>query len=96
MEFLLELLGGILELIVEGLCELGASKKVPRVLRIIVTAVLVLFYMGITGILLIMGISEIRDSETAVGVIFLLVSVLLTAFSIHIIRRCIISFRGRR
>ena len=68
MDFLAEL---VLEILVDGALEGTASRKVPLPLRILLGAVLLLFFGGIIGLVLWTGVSSGRGVLVLLGFILL-------------------------
>ncbi len=83
MEFILEF---FVELILEGTMEVATakSKKVPVALRIVLAAVLLLFYVGICGCLLVAGIHA--DSFFIIGVAVVIFVAFTTIFVVKVIQ----------
>ena len=80
MEFLFELLA---EIVIEGSIELGTSRKVPWILRILllllVGGVYILLLVAITSV----GIDCLERGDTSAAVIILAVDVLIAAAVIY-------------
>ncbi len=80
MELLFEL---ILELVMEGSIEASRSKAVPKPVRIVLAALVVLFFLAAIGLIVFAGILMIRDGNTLAGAFMFLLAALLLALSIR-------------
>lgn len=74
MEFLLELL---FEIILEGTLELGTSRRVPVVIRILALLLILVLFGGVTILIVIAGIHVLKQGDTLVGVLLLAASLLM-------------------
>ena len=81
LEFAFEIL---FEFIVEGSLEIGTSKKVPMLVRIIALLGFVVVYGGFIGLLLIYGLQALRADLIAAGCLFIFVSVGLVAVCVYL------------
>ena len=80
MDSLIEM---ILELVLEGSFEASKSKLVPKPMRIILAALVVLFFLAAIGLVVFAGILMIRDGKPLGGAVMFLLAALLLAFSIR-------------
>lgn len=71
MEFLFEFL---FELIIEGSIELGTSRRVPMVVRVLAILVFLAVYAGIIVAFILIGCSAMQEGSTAAGVLCLAVA----------------------
>lgn len=70
MEFVFELL---FDIIIEGTLDLGTSKKVPMVFRILALITFLALYVGIAGLLLFYGVDAFRSNDVFGGCLCILV-----------------------
>lgn len=88
MEFIFELAA---ELFFDGAVSLSKNRKVPRVIRLALIALIFLFFAAVVGFMLYMGIRLFKDNllagiaVTAVGIVLLLCAV---RFLRNLIRVC--------
>lgn len=82
MEFLLELL---FEIILEGTLELGTSRRVPVVIRILALLLILALFGGVTILIVIAGIYVLKQGDTLVGVLLLAASLLMALGSIYMV-----------
>lgn len=78
MEFLIEL---ILELTLEGSIEASKSNKVPKFIRYILIAFIVLFFLAVIGLIFLTGILILKENLIA-GIFMFLIGVLMLIMSI--------------
>ena len=69
MDFLIELIG---EVFIEGLFELATNKKVPKIIRYPLFSLFVLLYLGVIGLLVLLGIKLYVDNKLASLILWLL------------------------
>lgn len=74
MEIIFEFL---FELIIEGSIETLGGKKVPLVIRIIASVILIAVYGGITGICFYCGIRDKSPIIFLIGIFILLITIVL-------------------
>ncbi len=74
MEFLFELL---LELIAEGTVELSQSIRVPKFVRYLLIAIIIVFFIAVIGIMVIASITALQEN-----LIFGIILVALTLFTL--------------
>ena len=84
MDFLFELL---FEIIIEGSLEIGTSRKVPLLLRILALLVFLVVFGGVAVLLFVCGFNALREKEMAFGVLCLAVSLLLVFGSIYMVAK---------
>lgn len=82
MEFLLELL---FEIILEGTLELGTSRRVPVVVRILALLLILALFGGVTILIVIAGIHVLKQGDTLVGALLLAASLLMALGSIYMV-----------
>lgn len=82
MELFFEL---IFEIIVEGTLEIGTSRKVPLVIRILAFLVFLAIFGGITVLLFLCGIRALQEGRRAAGILFLVVALGLAIGSVYMI-----------
>lgn len=82
MEFLLELL---FEIILEGTLELGTSRRVPVVIRILALLLILALFGGVTILIVIAGIHVLKQGDTLVGVLLLAAALLMALGSIYMV-----------
>lgn len=82
MEFLLELL---FEIILEGTLELGTSRRVPVVIRILALLLILALFGGVTILIVIAGIHVLKQGDTLVGVLLLAAALLMALVSIYMV-----------
>lgn len=70
MEYVFELL---FEIIIDGTFELGTSRKVPMVFRILALIAFLVLYVGIAGLLLVYGADAFRTDDIFGGFLCILV-----------------------
>ncbi len=80
MEFLFEM---ILELVLEGSFEASKSKNVPKPVRVLLAALVVLFFTAAIGIMVLAGILMIRDDSPLGGAFMFVLAALILVFSIR-------------
>ena len=85
MEFLLELLELLFEIILEGTLELGTSRRVPVVVRSLALLLILALFGGITLLIVIAGIHVLKQGDTLVGVLLLAISFLIAFASIYMV-----------
>lgn len=78
MEFLIEL---VLDLFLEGSIEASKSKKTPKVIRWLLLLFIVVFFLGVIGIMLFVGLSIIEENILA-GIFILLIGIFMLIASI--------------
>ncbi|MDE6852631.1 MAG: hypothetical protein K2J67_09125 [Lachnospiraceae bacterium] len=74
MEFLFELL---FEIIIEGTLDIGTSKKIPLIFRVLALVVFLGVYIGITGLLLIYGVDALRTNDLFGGSLCVLTAIIV-------------------
>ena len=77
MEFIFELL---IELIIEGSIEGSTNKKIPLTIRIILGAIVALFFFGVTFALIALGI--IVSNKRWEGIFIVIIGILFLVLSI--------------
>lgn len=82
MEFLLELL---FEIILEGTLELGTSRRVPVIIRILALLLILALFGGVTILIVIAGIHVLKQGDTLVGVLLLAAALLMALGSIYMV-----------
>ena len=82
MDFLIELIG---EIFIEGLFELATNKKVPKIIRYPLFLLFVLLYLGIIGLLVLLGIKLYVDNKLAALILWLLAGglIIITVVSLR-------------
>ena len=82
MDFLIELIG---EIFIEGLFELATNKKVPKIIRYPLFALFVLLYLGIIGLLVLLGIKLYVGNKLAALILWLLAGglIIITVVSLR-------------
>lgn len=69
MDFLIEFVG---EILVEGLFELATNKKVSKIIRYPLLTLFILLYLGLVGLLILLGIRLYFDNRLASYILWLL------------------------
>ncbi len=69
----------ILEIIFDGTSEAISSQKVPLPVRIILAAVLLIFWLGICGLLLTVGIEQDKPGLIILSAIIFIAYIIITA-----------------
>ena len=82
MDFLIELIG---EIFIEGLFELATNRKVPKIIRYPLLALFILFYLGIIGLLVLLGIRLYFENKLAALILWILAGglVIITIVSLR-------------
>lgn len=78
MDFLFELL---FELIAEGTVELSKSIKVPKYIRYPLIVIIALFFIGVIGILLLVGVASF-EQNFLIGIIIIALALLLLVMGV--------------
>ena len=84
MEFVLEIL---FEIIIEGCLEVWSEKKVPMPLRILGALLFLVFYLGISGVLIYIGYEAMMSGEPVVAFLFYAVGFGLLIGVLYMIRK---------
>lgn len=87
MEFVLELL---FDLILEGSIELGTSRKVPMVLRILALAILVLVFGGLVVVLAVIAVNLWQEDKVVNSILFVVIDIIFVAVIIWGVRKKIV------
>lgn len=74
MDFLIELIG---EIFIEGLFELSTNKKVTKIVRYPLFILFVLLYLGIIGVLVLLGIKLYVKNKVASLLLWILATLLV-------------------
>ena len=82
MDFLIELIG---EIFIEGLFELATNKKVPKIIRFPLLTLFILLYLGMVGLLILLGIKLYVENKLASLILWILAIglVVITVVSIR-------------
>ena len=86
MEFIFEIIEFIFEIILELICEASKSSRVPKPVRLILAAVIILFYIAVIAVIFLVGVLMLKES--IIGAIFLF------AFGLFILIMSIKKFRS--
>lgn len=78
MEYIIEF---ILELILEGSMELSQNKKIPKIIRYPLIAIIILFFLTVTLGLIIVGILILKQS-ILMGLFIILIGLIILIASI--------------
>lgn len=79
MDFIIEF---ILELILEGTIEIGTSKKVNKLIRYPLLALIILFYIAFNALFIFIGIKTLKDNLFG-GIVILLIAIMLVFLTIY-------------
>ncbi len=90
MEFFLEVL---FDLILEGSIEIGTSRKVPLVLRILALTLLVVIYGAFVMFLAVVAVTMWKDGSIVGSILVICIDVLFTCMVVLAIRK---KYRERR
>lgn len=82
MEFIFEFL---FELILEGTIELGTSRRVPPVVRILALLVVMAVFGGLTVLLVVVGISMLQENNIPAAVFFFAIGALILSGAVYAI-----------
>lgn len=83
MEILFEI---IVELIVDGCIEVGKSRKVPPIIRYPLIALIAIFFLAVTGGLIVLGINVAKNNLIA-GILLSIVGAGLLIGSVIMFRK---------
>ena len=78
MDILIEL---VLDLLLEGSIEASKCKKTPKVIRWLLLLFIVVFFLGVIGIMLFVGLRMIEENILA-GIFILLIGIFMLIASI--------------
>ncbi len=84
MELILEIL---FEIILDGSLELAGAKKVPMVLRILATAILIAVYGGLLALGVLLTCSGIEKTDWMLAAVGLLLVLLISFFGVKLIKK---------
>ena len=76
----------MIDLILEGSIEVSKSKKVPKLIRYILILLVVLFFVGVIGLILYIGICTLEEN-ILYGIIVILFGLFLLTLSIFRFRK---------
>lgn len=83
MDFIFEIL---LDLIIEGCFEVSTNKKVPKIIRYPLIALIVLFFISIIGGIFILGIS-LWNKNIYGSIFIILISIILLMAAIYRLKK---------
>ena len=83
-EFILEL---VLELIGEGIYEASKSSRLPKPLRLILTAMILLFFAAFIGMFFLIAFLMFRDDDMILGIIMTILGLFVLFCSVRKFRR---------
>ena len=78
MESIIEI---ILELVLEGSIEASKSSKIPKPVRYLITAMIVLLFIAFIGFIFWVGVIVLKDNIPA-GIFLILMGVVMTVLSV--------------
>lgn len=90
MEFLLDFL---FELVLEGSIEIGTSRKVPLLLRILALTLLVLVYGAFVVLLVVVAVAMWQEGATVGSILVIFIDVFFAGMIVLTVRK---KFRERR
>ena len=79
MEDIIEL---ILELILEGGMEASRSSKIPKPIRFLITALIVLFFIAVIGFIFGVGIISLNNDNIPAGIFLILMGAVTAVLSV--------------
>ena len=89
MEFLLDF---IFELVLEGSIEIGTSRKVPLLLRILALTLLVLVYGAFVVLLVVVAVTMWQEGATVGSILVIFIDVIFAGMIVLAVRK---KFRER-
>lgn len=82
MDILFEL---IFEIVLEGSLELGTSKKIPMLLRVLALLILLVIYVGMIGIFAMVGLDCLESDKTFAAILIFIFDAVFAVLAVRMV-----------